>query len=140
MERLNQEPEKRPDPPAEGEEAAADTRPKIADPITPLEQPPPTKLASRKGPDGGDDVETEGDQPEDNPSQAVSYRKDGSRVTYLRDTDSRMSKRILEHLEKTVYHRPKPKPKPNQPREREVSRFQRGNVMFRIVVDDDEED
>ena len=112
----------------------------MADLLTPQEQTAATKLASRKGPDGGDDLEAEEEELEDDPSQAVSYRKGGSRVTYLRDTDSRMAKRILEHLNTTVYHRPKPKPKPNLPREREVSRFTRGNVIFRIVVDDDEED
>ena len=70
-------------PPAEGEEAAADTRPKVADPLTPQEQTAATKLASCKGPDGGDDLEAEEEELEDDPSQAVSYRKGESRVTYL---------------------------------------------------------
>ena len=107
MEHINQEPEKQPDPPTEGEEATADTRPKVAHPLTPQErQTAATKLASHKGPDGGDDLETEEEELEDDPSQAVSYRKGGSRVTYLCDTDSRMAKRILQQC--TIVQNPSP--------------------------------
>ena len=41
--------------------------------MTPQEQTAATKLASRKGPDGGDDLEAEEEELEDDPSQAVSY-------------------------------------------------------------------
>ena len=61
---------------------------------------------------------------------------------YLIYADSRMAKlEFYQHLNTRVYHRPNPSPNGGiMPHEREVSRFTRGNVIFRIVVDDDEEE
>ena len=70
--------------------------------------------------------------------QGVSFSKGGARDKFCWEGNTKLAKRIIKQLSNTKYYKP-PKPKA-QPREREVSRFVKGNVLFRIVVDDDEGD